>query len=839
MAKFEEIGVVAVVNGFEAFVLKLTAMNKNVKKFGKGAATASGGVRLLNMGLKAVAVAGAAAIAVMGAIAVGVVKIASESVQTAASFESAFAGILKTTNNLGTNLFDLTEAGETVFQQFRDMAKEIPLSFEELAKIGEFAGQLGIPEQALAGFTETVAALGASTELTTEEAALGLARLGNVYGITADQMAENTEKLGSTIVFLGNNFNALEPEILRFAENMAGTAAAVNITQDELLAISTSFVAAGVRAEAGGSSIQRVLLEMSKAVQNGGKDLQKWAEASGKTADEFADLWGKEGGPARAFEAFVQGLAEEGEGAALVLEDLDVDTIRVLRTFLAGAGAADILTEALDGAGNAWEQNTALAREAEIRYATLDSQVQVMKNRFRDMGTTIGLMLIPALTDFIKKAQPFIEAIAENIGPAVATIGDSIRENLLPALGDLITAFTGEEIDFDKFNPEALGEGVRNFGDAVAEKIEDISGFIDQLTILKGFIDEFGAIEGVELFARDELKIPEDVIRQWSDFIKFAGIFLGIIAALQIAVSVIVPILTGLGAVMAVIGAPVLLLVSLIGLLIGLIITIGPKVATAFEQLGVIIRVKMEEAGQAIADWATRTSETFSIWIQETITKIREWATNLGQTIANFFTVTIPEKIASGIEIVRAKLDEFRTAVSEKWEAIKLAISEKWDEITEGLSKWINDSIDKLGENISKFVQVGKDIVNGIVDGIKANASQFIAAILKMARDAWGTITGFFGIESPSKLMEKTVGKPIAQGVAMGVEDESGVAERAVLQMATGTVQAAQMVMPTMAGNSQSIDRSVSIGDLNVTATPEDPISMAQRVAMVAQLQAG
>lgn len=845
MAKFEEIGVIAVVDGFEAFVLKLTAMNKNVKRFGAGAATASGGIRLLNFALKTVAIAGAAAIAVIGAVAIGVAKIAVESVQTAASFETAFAGILKTTNKLGTNLFDLTDAGERVFQQFRDLAKEIPLSFEELAKIGEFAGQLGVPEQALASFTETVAALGVSTELTTEEASLGLARLGNVYGITADEMAANTERLGSTIVFLGNNFNALEPEILNFARIMAGTANAVGITQDELLAISTAFVATGVNAEAGGSSIQRVLLEMSKSVQTGGRDLRKWAEATGMTAQEFADTWGEEGGPARAFEAFVQRLAEEGQGAALVLEDLDVDTIRVLRTFLAGAGAADILSDALAGGADAWEANTALAREAEIRYATLDSQVQIVKNRFRDFATTIGLLLIPKVLEFIDNLQPFIDGLEIGLEPALKTVGDSIRENLLPALGDLISALTGEEIDFEKLKPEEVAKAIDSIGESIAEHIEDFSKFVENLAAFVEVTKSEGFKEGAETFGKLQFGLTDEDIERIEELSRVLAIAIPVILIAALALGLLT--------------APFTLLLISIVILMLLIKRFGPTVATAFEQLGLII-----------ANWATETAETINKWIQDRIADITEWATNLGTTISDFFTITIPEKIAEGKEAVKTKLEEWRTAIIEKWEEIKTSISEKWeeikenialkieevkqslidkweeiktsigekwDEIVEGFSEWLQDIIDGIEEFSSNFVQAGKDIVGGIIDGINAKGQQIVDALVGWARNAWSDIKDFFNTGSPSKLMIKTVGEPIAEGMAVGIRNKAGLAQSEMLQMAIGTVNAADMLLPpAAAATSQTLDRSFNMGDMNVTAQPENPVTIAQRLSMMSAL---
>ena len=61
----------------------------------------------------------------------------------------------------------------------------------------------------------------------------------------------------------------------------------------------------------------------------------------------------------------------------------------------------------------AWEENTALTREAELRYGTMASRLQFAKNRLNDMAITIGNVLAPILVDFVDKLEPFIETIAD------------------------------------------------------------------------------------------------------------------------------------------------------------------------------------------------------------------------------------------------------------------------------------------------------------------------------------------------------------------------------------------------------------------------------------------
>jgi TP901 family phage tail tape measure protein len=112
----------------------------------------------------------------------------------AESAESAFAGVKKTV--------DASEAEfASLRKQLTDLSEDIPVSFSDLSGITEMAGQLGVDNSQLIKFTETIAALGVSTNLTGEEAAVMLAQYANVTGMDLS----NIDRLGSVIVQLGNN----------------------------------------------------------------------------------------------------------------------------------------------------------------------------------------------------------------------------------------------------------------------------------------------------------------------------------------------------------------------------------------------------------------------------------------------------------------------------------------------------------------------------------------------------------------------------------------------------------------------------------------------------------
>src|SRR5690606_38219940 len=115
----------------------------------------------------------------------------------------------------------------------------------------------------------------------------------------------------------------------------------------------------GIEAEAGGSAISRVMIQIANAVSDGGEDLVAFAKVAGMTADEFRTAF--ETDAAGAVIAFIEGLdriSASGENVFQVLNDLGLKEIRVRDALLRMAGAGDLVRESVDLGTKAWEENT-------------------------------------------------------------------------------------------------------------------------------------------------------------------------------------------------------------------------------------------------------------------------------------------------------------------------------------------------------------------------------------------------------------------------------------------------------------------------------------------------
>ena len=343
-----------------------------------------------------------------------------ECVQASMDFESAITGVAKTTDLTDEELADMSDA-------IKAMSTEIPASTTEIAAVAEAAGQLGIQKDALLDFTRVMTMLGTATNMTAEDAATALARFANITGMSAD----NYDRLGAVIVDLGNNFATTESEITQMGTRLASGGRLAGLTEPQIMALAAAMSSVGIEAEAGGTAMTQTLNAIEKAVATGKDSLQSFADVAGMSADSFAEMWNTDA--LGALTAFIRGLGnldEQGESAVLVLEDLGLTGIRQSNMLKSLALAADQMDSAVQTANTAWDENIALTNEANKRYATTQSKLDMMQNAYNNLKVAVGDAFTPALRD------------AYDAGTDVLNVlGEFVQEN--PALVKGVVTFTG------------------------------------------------------------------------------------------------------------------------------------------------------------------------------------------------------------------------------------------------------------------------------------------------------------------------------------------------------------------------------------------------------------
>ncbi|OXC00732.1 MULTISPECIES: phage tail protein [Bacillus] len=89
----------------------------------------------------------------------------------------------------------------------------------------------------------------------------------------------------------------------------------------------------------------------------------------------------------------------------------------------------------------------------------------------------------------------------------------------------------------------------------------------------------------------------------------------------------------------------------------------------------------------------------------------------------------------------------------------------------------VTDIIPKIVDTLRKvdLIKIGKDIISGLIDGLGSMAGKVMDKVRSIGNSILDGFTGFFDIHSPSRVMRDKVGKHIGSGLAVGIQQSSGV----------------------------------------------------------------
>jgi len=468
--------------------------------------------------------------------------------KAAIDFENAFAGVIKTV--------DATDEELAVLRQgIRDMAKEIPASAAAIAEVAEAAGQLGIQNENILSFTRTMIDLGEATNLSATEAASALAQFANIT-----QMSQKDfDRLGSTIVALGNNMATTEADIVAMGQRLAGAGSQVGLTEAQIMSFAAALSSVGIEAQAGGSAFSKVMVEMQLAVETSNEKLTQFATVAGMSASEFQKAFKEDA--AGAIIAFIQGLSkaeENGLSAIKVLDDMGITEVRLRDSLLRAAGASDVFTDAIKLGNEAWSKNEALSKEAAQRYETTASKLAIFKNKIVDLGISFGELILPNLIKLTDKVSEFIEwlnklspaaretilklaGIAAAIGPVllvggklVSTVGLLTKGigSMLPKMATLISGLSGIGAAGG-----AAGGGMAGLGASFAAlanpigiAIAAIAGATAGIVALKNYLEQ-DAIPEVDLFGKGVSESTAEALGAFIELESQASVSLNLLSA--------------------------------------------------------------------------------------------------------------------------------------------------------------------------------------------------------------------------------------------------------------------------------------------------------------------
>ncbi|MCL2518983.1 MAG: phage tail tape measure protein, partial [Oscillospiraceae bacterium] len=371
-------------------------------------------------------------------IASGIKKGFDELVEMLRSTTDASIEFETAMKNAFNNIKGTPEQLQHITDSVKQMSTEIPKSTTEIWRVAEAAGQLGIKTENVMDFTRVMINLGATTRLSSEQAATSLAKFASVV----DMNAKDYDRLGSVILRLGDNFAGTEAEVISMATRMASTGAVLKMTEPQIMAVSAALAHVGIEADAGSSAMSKLFKTIEIAVVTNSAKLEQYAKVAGLSAKEFAQAWGEDA--VLALNMFINGLNDterNGMKAIQILDEMGLTEVRMSNAILSLASSNDVLNNALAISNKAWEENVALAEDAETSFSRTEAKIQLFKNSVELLKIAIGDQLTPAIremsdagTDTVKWLTGFVEK-NEWVVPTLTA--------LTVALGTVVLAITG------------------------------------------------------------------------------------------------------------------------------------------------------------------------------------------------------------------------------------------------------------------------------------------------------------------------------------------------------------------------------------------------------------
>ena len=210
------------------------------------------------------------------------------------------------------------------------------------------------------------------------------------------------------------------------------------------------------------------------------------------------------------------------------------------------------------------------------------------------------------------------------------------------------------------------------------------------------------------------------------------------------------------------------------------------------------------------------------------VNSVIEVLPELVDLIVDILIDNAPMLIVAAVELILALAGGLIGAVPKLLKAIPTIIKETVDGF-------------KNSENIKKFIDVGKNIIEGIKSGIKNAWNNLVKWFKGLFGDLIGIAKKILGIKSPSRVFRDQIGKQMAAGLGLGWEDEFGKVKSDIedsLDFDDASVGINASIRKVGAGVAGGDFGGTSIGNININidgARYSDEQSLASAIALEIQ----
>lgn len=518
----------------------------------------------------------------------------------------------------------------------------------------------------------------------------------------------------------------------------------------------------------------------------------------GKTGDEIADAVSKGAIDAdTAIDALVKGLREKFGGAAAGLKDTFVGALDSVKGALRDIGGK--LVEPFIGFERGGAAVTGLNNiAAALRHLEKEALPLVLPAVERLAGA------FERVTEKIKAGVKALDSDAfaglakslEGLGPLIAAVGVGFGTSFLsglPVIGSLLSGI----------NPL-----VAAFGALIATSPQ----------LRSAFSDAFGTImEAVKPLLPVLAGLGRDLLTALTPLLSTLASGLGtVLTGLVQAFQPLMPVVVQLASTLATALAPVITAVAtaLSGILaaLGPVITgivsalmpILPPLASVLAQIASVVGsalvTVLQAAGPVLAELASAVVEVLQA-VLPLVPALLPLVTMVAQLAAGIVSALLPvlvPLIKFLADLARVIIPPLVSIVGVLARVLSAVLGPAIS-LVSGIGKLFGNIISKVGSMLTGFVggmvNIGRNLIQGLINGVKQMAGAVIDAAKSVVKGAIDGAKRLLGISSPSKVFAK-MGRDVALGWIIGLTSMNGKVTDAAVKLARGIIAVSKQLGP-------------------------------------------
>lgn len=717
-------------------------------------------------------------------------------VKLAIDFESSMADVKK--------VFSGTDAQfKTITNEVLKMSTVLPMAATDIAKIVASGAQSGIAANELTKFAESAVKMGVAFDVSAEEAGQSMAEMRTAFKMSQDEVITLADKIN----FLGNSTPAAAKGIMEIVQRIGPLGEVGGFASGSIAALGATMRGMGVQEEIAATGIKNMMLALI-AGESATKSQRSAMIDLGLDSEEVAKSMQKdaEGTTLKILE-LIKALPKEKQGAMLATL-FGKESLSAIAPLLTNMG---VLEENLKKVGDATKYAGSMNDEYKARAETTANNIILFKNKIAELGISIGSVLLPPLNIFLGKMGAVIDKVSawSKANPELSSTLTKVAVGAVAVVGGIAAVALAVTT---VIGPIALA--ISSFSVLGSSAGTSIGLLTKMITPIKMIGTAFSVVGKAMLANPMVLAIVAIVAvvagaayliyKNWEP-IKgfFSNLWSGVKDAFSSAWNGIKGVVgTGIEFIKGVIKSidtvfadnPILnLLIPIIGI---------PRI---------IIANWSSIKGFFVSLWGGIKSSAESMW-----SSISSGASNAWNAIVGFFS-PIGDWFA-------AKWEYVKLLTGAVWSGIKSVVSAAWN----GLISIITNSslfqsvvngwtriFDYLGTLKDKMLNIGKNIIDGLVSGIKSGFDSL--------KSTWASINNYMpsfmkkkmDIHSPSRVMAG-LGGHIVDGIGVGMLQRKPALE-SQFNSVLGTFNSSantpsinaispspRSTTPSMGGNSQS-----------------------------------